>query len=102
MNKSIFRAVKITVIGGCMMLMVASCKPTDSQIAKATTTAVATLAPQITVNVHNGIVAISGSVPDSATRFALDSTVKKVNGVVSIVDSISVLPPRPRPPHRIR
>jgi len=73
-----------------------ACKPNDSQIAKAATSAATSVAPDVTVSVQNGIVTLNGTVPDGATKEALDSAVKNVKGVKSVTDN-TTLPAAPPP-----
>lgn len=84
------QTVKAAALCGCVVLMITSCKPDDKQVAKAVTSAASAIAPNVTATVNDGIVTLSGVVPDNAAKSSLDSTVKKLNGVVSVVDSTSV------------
>lgn len=100
MNKRILHTVKATAFGGCIMFMVVSCKPNDSQIAKNASAAATAVNPNVKVKVQNGIVTLSGILSDTATKSTLDSTVKGLKGVVSVIDNTSFgpLPPPPPPP----
>lgn len=92
MDKRMLQTVKATALCGCVLLMFASCKPNDKQIAKSVTSAATAIAPNVAATVKDGIVTLSGMVPNNAAKSTLDSTVKKLNGVVSVVDSTSVEP----------
>ncbi|AHF14851.1 BON domain-containing protein [Niabella soli] len=48
-------------------------------------------------DVKDGAVTISGTVKDDAVKTAIDSTVKEVKGVKSVVNNASVPPPPPPP-----
>lgn len=101
MSKKVLRVAKAAVFGGFILFMAVSCKPSDNQIARTVTSVVTTVAPNVFVNVQNGVVTLRGTIPDPATKTTLDSTVKGFKGVVSVVDMTSlkaVEPPPPPPP----
>lgn len=81
--------------------MTVSCKPNDNQITKAVTEITTNMAPNVSVNVQNGLVILSGTVQNSAIKSTLDSTVKGLKGVDSVVDKTSLkaaaVPPPPPP-----
>lgn len=89
------QTVKAIVLCGCSLLMFASCKPGNKQIAKSVTSAATAIAPNVTATVKEGIVTLNGMVPDNTVKSTLDSMVKKLNGVVSVVDSTSIESPSP-------
>src|SRR5690606_27472519 len=50
-------------------------------------------APGVSVTVNNGVATITGQVNDDAAKAAMEETVKKVDGVKSVVNSLDVPPP---------
>ncbi|MGJ7029544.1 BON domain-containing protein [Niabella hirudinis] len=52
---------------------------------------------QLTSDVKDGAVTISGNVKDDATKTAVDPAVKEVKGVKSVVNNSTVPPPPPPP-----
>lgn len=82
---------------GCSFLFLASCKPSDSQIAKQATATAAAVAPGVTISVDKGQVTLNGSVPDQATKQALDSAIRKVKGVMDVIDNTTAPAPAPTP-----
>ena len=52
---------------------------------------------QLTSDVKDGAVTISGTVKDDATKTAVDPAVKEVKGVKSVVNNSTVPPPPPPP-----
>lgn len=84
------------VVAGCLFFM-ASCKPSDTQITQAASTVASTVAPGVTVSVKNGAVTLDGTVSDAATKEALDSAIKTVKGVVTVVDNTTPPPPAAAP-----
>ncbi|TAM97676.1 MAG: hypothetical protein EPN39_10805 [Chitinophagaceae bacterium] len=95
MDKRMLQTVKAIVLCGCSLLMFASCKPDNKQIAKSVTSAATAIAPNVTATAKEGIVTLNGMVPDNTVKSTLDSMVKKLNGVVSVVDSTSIESPSP-------
>lgn len=79
-----------TILAGCALLTAGSCKPTDDQITKAVTNVARTVAPQINVNVQNGVVTLSGIIPDSLTKLDLDTAIRKMKGVVALYDQTAI------------
>lgn len=69
------------------LFFLASCKPSDSQISKSVNATVSTISPGVTASVAKGQVTLDGTVPDQATKDALDAAVKKVKGVVTVIDN---------------
>ncbi|MCD2421804.1 BON domain-containing protein [Niabella pedocola] len=52
---------------------------------------------QLSSDVKDGAVTISGTVKDDATKTAVDPAVKEVKGVKSVVNNASIPPPPPPP-----
>ena len=77
-----------------LSISVAGCGPKDADIAASASQALASV-PGATVSVANGVATISGQVADSAARLAAETAVKAVNGVKSVVNSVTVTPPPP-------
>lgn len=49
---------------------------------------------EIAVAVRNGVVTLSGSVPNFATRLAAERAVERIGGVRAVANDIKVVPPR--------
>lgn len=76
----------VLLLAGSLFFL-ASCKPSDSQISKSVNATVSTIAPGVTASVEKGQVTLDGTVPDQATKDALETAVKKVKGVVTVTDN---------------
>lgn len=68
-----------------------SCGPKDSDIKTAIETQLKSN-PGVTVDVKDGVATLSGTFTDDATKAAVESTVKAVKGVKSVVDNAVVTP----------
>lgn len=76
-------------------LVFASCKPGDSQIAESVKAKVSAVAPSATLTVQDGVVTLSGEVPDEATKAAAAAATDGIKGVKSVVNNLTVPPPPP-------
>lgn len=98
---------KAITLGSMILCLSVSCKSGDHVSQQAVTTAVKAVAPDVSASVKNGVVALSGTTPDQATKSSLDSNLKNMKGVRSVVDSTtekiasSPLPPPPPPPSAV-
>lgn len=74
-----------------------SCKPKDSDIKAAVDKALAANADfgKAAVTVADGVATITGEVKDDATKAAIETAVKAVSGVKSVMNNASVPPPPP-------
>ncbi|MGH2645386.1 MAG: BON domain-containing protein, partial [Chitinophagaceae bacterium] len=94
MTKKINHSVPLAFIAGCILLMVYSCKPTDDQISKTITNIATAVAPKIFVHVQNGVVTLTGMIPDSLTKTDLDTAIRKMKGIAALND-YTTIPPLP-------
>jgi osmotically-inducible protein OsmY len=67
-------------------------KPKDADLKAAIEKVVGT---GVTVDVTNGAVTLSGSVPDDAAKAAAETAAKTVEGIGAVTNNISVTPPPP-------
>ncbi|MES2372110.1 MAG: BON domain-containing protein [Bacteroidota bacterium] len=92
MKKIISSALIVSV------LFFASCSgPKDPEINQSVTTDVQAVTPGITTDVKDGVVTLTGQVKDETTRTAAEDAAKKVSGVKSVVNNITVVAPTPEP-----
>lgn len=96
MHTKLSRSVGALLVAGSLFLL-ASCKPSDSQISKTAGATASAIAPGVTVSVEKGQVTLDGTVPDEATKEALDSAIKKVKGVVTVTDNTMAQASMPAP-----
>jgi hyperosmotically inducible periplasmic protein len=95
-----FNKKKIMQLMGVAMIsifLMSSCKPNDAAIAEAVKSKVTALAQGLTVDVKEGVVTLSGTVADDATKAAVESALAGIKGVKSVVNNMSVPPPPPPP-----
>lgn len=78
-------------------LLFPACKPSDEKIAEAVKAKVATISPSVTSSVKDGVVTLSGEVPDEAAKAAVVSAIQGEKGVKEIVNNLTVPPPPPPP-----
>jgi hyperosmotically inducible periplasmic protein len=78
-------------------LVFASCKPSDSEIAESVKAKVSAVAPSATLTVQDGVVTLSGEVPDEAVKAAAAAATDGIKGVKSVVNNLTVPPPPPPP-----
>lgn len=98
MGKRFFHLLKTVSFGGCLMFMAVSCKPGHNQVNKTVTAAIRGIAPDVSVKVQNGVVTLSGTVQNAVIKSTLDSTVKGLKGVVSVIDKTSLKAAAQSPP----
>lgn len=80
------------------VLFFASCGPKDEEISKNVTTDVQAVSPEVSASVASGTVTLTGQVKDEATRIAAEDAAKKVSGVKTVVNTITVITlPAPEP-----
>lgn len=72
-------------------------KPSDTQIQAKVSEQLSTM-PEVTADVQDGIVTLSGNVADDATKASAEASVKSTEGVKSVVNNIMVTPSAPPPP----
>lgn len=75
---------------------IVSCKPKDADIKAAIETGVSSVAASVTgaaFDVKDGVATITGEAKDEATKAALAAAVTAVNGVKSVVNSVTVAAP---------
>ena len=70
-----------------------SCKADDSKIQEAAQANATAIAPGVNVEVKDGVVTLTGTVPDQTTQDALANSVKDVKGVKSVVNNTTVASP---------
>jgi hyperosmotically inducible protein len=91
MKKIISSALIVTV------LFFASCGPKDTDINQNVTTDVQAVTPGVSTDVKDGVVTLTGQVKDETARTAAEDAAKKVSGVKSVVNNITLAPPPPEP-----
>jgi hyperosmotically inducible protein len=69
-----------------------SCGPQDQDMTVTVTKSVQATAPNVNANVSDGVVTLTGTVADEATRMAAEDAAKKISGVKSVVNDITVAP----------
>lgn len=73
----------------CVLL--ASCQPSnDAKIGQDVQKGVRLLDSTIQVSVAEGVVTLSGAVKDSLTRNTVETSVKEMNGVKSVINKLTV------------
>jgi len=80
-----------------MTLLFTACKPSDSAIAESVKSNISAVTQGLTVDVKEGVVTLTGQVPDDATKAAVESALQGIKGVNSVVNNITVPPPPPPP-----
>ena len=72
-------------------LLLAACQPTnDTKIEQDVQKGARLLDSTIQVNVAEGVVTLSGAVKDSLTRNTVETSVKEMNGVKSVINKLIV------------
>lgn len=61
MDRRMLQTVKIAALSGCMMLMIASCRPDDKQITRAVTTTASAADPHVTLDWQNWDILVPAS-----------------------------------------
>jgi hyperosmotically inducible periplasmic protein len=78
-------------------LVFAACKPSDSEIAESVKAKVSVVAPSASATVQDGVVTLTGEVPDDAAKAAAAAATNGIKGVKSVVNNLTVPPPPPPP-----
>ena len=89
---------KILVFAMAVSVLFTACKPNDSAVAESVKAKISAVAQGLAVDVKNGVVTLTGTVADDATKAAVEAALQGVKGVKSVVNSLSVTPPPPPPP----
>ncbi|MBV9986330.1 MAG: BON domain-containing protein [Chitinophagaceae bacterium] len=69
-----------------------ACGPKDQDMTVTVTESVHSAAPNVNSNVSDGVVTLTGTVSDEATKMAAEDAAKKISGVKSVVNNIVVTP----------
>ncbi|PSK94889.1 BON domain-containing protein [Taibaiella chishuiensis] len=88
-------ALALTLVTGMAMGM-ASCNSQEKKDAAAKAK-IEALAPGVTVEVKDGVATLSGPISDDATKAAMETAAKGVEGVKSVVNNTTTPPPPPMP-----
>jgi osmotically-inducible protein OsmY len=86
---------KILVFAMAVSVLFTACKPNDSAVAESVKAKISAVAQGLAVDVKNGVVTLTGTVADDATKAAVEAALQGVKGVKSVVNSLSVTPPPP-------
>ncbi|UPK67530.1 BON domain-containing protein [Chitinophaga filiformis] len=84
----------------CMVfaaMVACKAKPNDTQIQAKVSEQLSSM-PEVTADVKDGVVTLSGNVADDATKASAEASVKSTEGVKSVVNNIMVTPAAPPPP----
>lgn len=100
MRKFLLRFAFIFAATAMVAVSVSSCKsgPKDADIEKMVSekaAAVSSDATGLSGSVKDGVVTLSGSFKDEASKEAFETTVKAIPGVKSVVNNSTVMPPAP-------
>lgn len=100
MRKLILRFAFVFAATALVAVSVSSCKsgPKDADIEKQVTEKAAAVsgdASGVSGSVKDGVVTLSGSFKDEASKDAFETTVKAIPGVKSVVNNSTVMPPPP-------
>lgn len=76
----------------CFSLFLVSCSPKDADINQSVVTAVQGV-PGVSADTRDGVVTLSGQVMDENSKSAAEEAARKVKGVKSVVNNITVTPP---------
>lgn len=87
----LFRFILLPVL---FCLVMVGCKPKDSDIQNDLNTAMSAY-PGVTTTVNDGVATLSGQVDNESTRSNAEADAKKVKGVKSVENNITVTPPPP-------
>lgn len=80
-------------------LFMSACGKSDADLQKAATDKLtADKVVGATVSVKDGVATLSGEVADAAVKKKAEDTVKAVEGVKSVTNSLTIKPPPPPPP----
>ncbi|MFZ1699659.1 MAG: BON domain-containing protein [Pyrinomonadaceae bacterium] len=88
-----------TVLMLAVALFMSACGKSDADLQKAATDKLtADKVVGATVSVKDGVATLSGEVADAAVKKKAEDTVKAVEGVKSVTNSLTIKPPPPPPP----
>ena len=74
-----------------LALLLAACQPSnDGKIEKSVQSGVSLLDPNVQVSVADGVVTLRGAVKDSTTRSSVETGVKEMKGVKSVINQLTV------------
>ncbi|SHN23076.1 BON domain-containing protein [Chitinophaga sp. CF418] len=93
-NKQLSTAILCMVFA---VMVACKAKTSDTQIQTKVSEQLSTM-PEVTADVKDGVVTLSGNVADDATKASAEATVKSTEGVKSVVNNITVMPAAPPPP----
>lgn len=83
------------ILGGAILattLFFGSCGPKDQDITVTVTDSVRAASPDVNASVASGVVTLTGTVPDEATKMRAEDVAKRISGVKSVVNNITVAP----------
>jgi len=93
---TIKKALSIAAIAGFSMMVACKGKPNDSELQTKVTQTVKV--PGVTSSVKDGVVTLSGTVSDDASKAAAEAAAKGTEGVTSVTNDIMVVAPAPAAP----
>jgi osmotically-inducible protein OsmY len=96
MNTKISKFLMGLLVASSMVFWT-SCKPNDTKILEDTKAKVSAIDPNVAVEVHEGVVTLSGQVLDDAVKMEVENAAKEVKGVKSVTNNVVATPP-PAPP----
>ncbi|MDP5202455.1 BON domain-containing protein [Flavobacterium sp. DG2-3] len=85
---------KSILLGVCLSLALVACKPNDGQIQKEITSKLSAF-PGVEVTVTKGVATVSGTCKDDAFKQSVESMVKGIKGVKSVVNNCEIPAPEP-------
>ncbi|PWV53674.1 BON domain-containing protein [Chitinophaga sp. S165] len=87
------------LMAGMMFLAVClfACQPSDTNVQQSVNEKL-TATPGVSAEVKEGVVTLSGEVPDDASKMAAEDAVKGVSGVKAVTNNIMVQAAVPPPP----
>jgi hyperosmotically inducible periplasmic protein len=85
---------KLLMIAAVLTFSIVSCKPKDSEIQQDLTTALSSY-QGVSASVTDGVATLTGEVSDPSTKTNAEEEAKKVKGVKSVVNNLTVAAPPP-------
>jgi len=76
----------------CLSVFLISCGPNDEKLATDVRSGITVIDPNIQVSVKDKVVTLSGEVTNEATKNSVETSVKGIKGVKSVVNNITVKP----------
>lgn len=92
MKQKRFSILSMLMIAALLSFTMISCKPKDSEIQQNLSTALSSY-QGVSASVSDGVATLSGEVTDPATKTNAEEEAKKVKGVKSVVNNLTVAPP---------